>query len=90
MRGVVLRVLASSMEGPFPEDDQVFLVEWDVNAMDGFGFARLGDRPDAHVFASAIDAMAAWREQSTVRPIRWDGQPNRPLTAYTVMVLEVD
>lgn len=34
---------------------------------------------------AAIECMQAVRQQDPVRP---DGKPNRPLTAYTVMVLD--
>ena len=37
-------------------------------------------------FASIEDAIAAYRTQSTVRPLREDGLPNRPLTAYSVSI----
>jgi hypothetical protein len=82
-RPTVFRVLASTMEGPF--ERPMYLVEWDVDKYDGFGYARLSyDVDEAHVFPDAAAALEAWKTQSTVKPTRFhDGQPNRPLTAYT-------
>jgi hypothetical protein len=37
-------------------------------------------------FASMIDAFEFWRQQSTTMPLRPDGQPNRPLTHYTISI----
>lgn len=38
----------------------------------------------ARRFNSALDVLELWRTQSRTRPLRPDGKPNRPLTAYTV------
>lgn len=40
----------------------------------------------AMLFPDAAAALAAWKTQSTVAPLRRDGEPNRPLTAYTVEI----
>lgn len=37
-------------------------------------------------FESAADALAFAQTQSTRTPLRPDGQPNRPLTAFTVSI----
>ena len=37
-------------------------------------------------FDSAADALAFAQTQSTRTPLRPDGQPNRPLTAFTVAI----
>jgi hypothetical protein len=59
----------------------------DVDAMDGYGLAQLTtNRDEALTFDDFTEAMMFWRRQSTVRPIRGDGKPNRPLTAYTIEV----
>ncbi len=63
-------------------------VKWfDVDAFDGRGDAMLTSHAaEALTFPSAGEAFTAWQTQSTVRPLRADGQPNRPLTAFTVAV----
>ncbi len=46
----------------------------------------------AHPFTSPLDALEYWKQPATcschaTRP--WDGKPNRPLTQYTVAVVQV-
>lgn len=41
-------------------------------------------------FDSFKDAVATWQTQSTKVPLRPDGEPNRPLTAYTVSPVKVE
>lgn len=63
----------------------------DVDAMDGIGlvhFTHFESR--AKKFASAAEAMRFWRRQSTVRPIRPDGKPNRPLTAFSCTLEQLE
>lgn len=42
------------------------------------------DRSQALAFASFREAFEAWRAVPASRPLRPDGEPNRPLTAFTV------
>jgi hypothetical protein len=39
-------------------------------------------------FKTAGEAWMLWRRPSRVRPVRADGKPNRPLTAFTIEVLD--
>lgn len=48
--------------------------------------ARIEGAPLA---TSQAAAMECWKTQSTVQPLRDDGQPNRPLTAYNVVIEKV-
>lgn len=49
------------------------------------GLLLVSDDPDtALVFPDAGAAMECWRKSHGMRP---DGQPNRPLTAFTVEVV---
>jgi hypothetical protein len=41
-------------------------------------------------FADLAAAVACWKRQSTVRPLRPDGKPNRPLTAFTITFDQVE
>lgn len=43
----------------------------------------------ALTFATYAEAFEFWRQQSTVQPLRPDGQPNRPLTAWTVEIIPI-
>jgi hypothetical protein len=65
------------------------LGEWvklyDPDGYDGVGEVLTTNVPsDAHHFPDLEAAMAFYRQVSTKRPHRADGQPNRPLTALTV------
>jgi hypothetical protein len=75
--------------GAVPEPGQ-YLVEADVEAHDGRGAATWSTDPDeAKHFANAGDAFTYWRQQSTLRPLRDDGKPNRPLTSCSVEVTKL-
>lgn len=68
--------------------------EWlrhaDVDAYDGRGDADTTPDPTLALrFPDAREAMAFWNQQSTVRPLREDGQPNKPLTSLTVSIEEI-
>lgn len=45
---------------------------------------------EAMSFDSVADALACWKQVRTIDPIRKDGKPNRPLTAFTVEVRKID
>jgi hypothetical protein len=61
-------------------------LEWsDPDADNGWGDERwTSDLAKAKRFKDFIEAMNCWKAQSTVRPLRPDGRPNRPLTAFSV------
>lgn len=64
-----------------------YLASYDADGNDGWGEAVWTDNPaEALEFATATDARACWAEQSRLRPLRPDGQPNRPLTALSVQL----
>lgn len=62
-----------------------FLERYDLNAHSGLGEAWwTTDTDKAMKFKDGAEAMTAWRAASTVKPVREDGRPNRPLTAYSI------
>lgn len=64
----------------------MWLHRYDPDAFDGRGqivFTPL--KSEAQRFPSMIEAMACWKQPSTRVPLRDDGKPNRPLTAFTVI-----
>lgn len=67
-------------------------LEWsDPNARNGMGDDRwTADLAKAKRFATFADAMECWKAQSLVRPLRPDGRPNRPMTAYSVTPERID
>jgi hypothetical protein len=82
----VMKVIGLA-SGDWRAPETLYLKSYDVDANDGRGDAEL--TPNIHEaleFDDAVAAMQAWREQSTVQPLRLDGKPNRPLTAFTVQI----
>lgn len=66
-------------------DRPVWLRAYDLDARKGRGLVHLTNhRDEALRFASCEDVMGAWLKPSTVQPLRPDGKPNRPLSAFTV------
>lgn len=66
-------------------------LEWsDPDARGGRGDDRwTSDLAKAKRFPSFEAASACWQAQSTVKPMRPDGKPNRPMTAFSVTIEEV-
>ena len=74
-----------------PHQINRWIRDFDVDALEGRGSTRFARNPeDALQFDTFFDALKAYRTQSTVTPLRDDGQPNRPLTAYTVEIKEIE
>jgi hypothetical protein len=48
------------------------------------------DLARAHHYPSMFEAMAAYRTVNKTEPMRPDGRPNRPLTAFTIELVKVD
>lgn len=69
---------------------EAWLMDYDVNANSGAGGVTITRMPQkAKAFPTVLAAMDAWQTQSTVKPMRMDGKPNRPLTAYTVSITPI-
>lgn len=67
-----------------------FLVSSNPNARGGRGMETWSpDIADAKRFPTKDAAMECWRAQSTKVPRRPDGKPNRPMTAYSVVIEEL-
>lgn len=66
-------------------------LEWsDPDARHGRGDNRwTGDLAKAKRFPSFAAASVCWKAQSKVRPLRSDGKPNRPMTAFSVTIEQV-
>lgn len=71
---------------PCPHANQ-WVKQFDHNAYNGQGQGVFTPDPERALrFDSAAAAMMFWGRQSTVRPLRPDGEPNKPLTALTVVI----
>lgn len=67
-----------------------YLAGYDPDAQDGTGSTMWSLNPDkAMKFEDAGAAMTTWRMTSKVHPVRADGKPNRPLTAFSLMSEEI-
>ena len=65
--------------------DARWLKSFDPNAYDGLGLVEwTHDINEALKLADFIEAKDYYIQRSTIRPLRADGQPNRPLTGWTV------
>jgi len=93
MSPATLEILGLVDGSPSPFDGQ-FLVEFDPDrpgvAPDGrpiiFHLVTTADSQEARIFADANEAHEFWRQVSKKNPIRPDGEPNRPLTIFTVAI----
>jgi len=84
-------IMALTVAAVADEIERGDYLEWsDPNARKGFGDDRwTDDLAKAQRFPSFEAAMECWKAQSTKRPFRDDGKPNRPMTAYSVTVEQV-
>lgn len=86
MTEFVIRVLGFANGVPCPFAGQ-YLKSFDFDADNGGGFGEFtNDIDEAKKFDGFIECAAFWKTQSTVRPFRADGEPNRPFTASTVAI----
>jgi hypothetical protein len=65
-----------------------YLKSFDPDAFSGRGYATwTPETSKAMRFVDTAEALAMYRRQSAVQPLRPDGKPNRPLTGYTILVV---
>lgn len=82
-------IVGSVLGNPTLESGR-YLMDFDVGAHTGRGPIPTTDQlAKAKHFADPGEALEFWKTQSRVRPLRPDRLPNRPLTAYTVEIVEV-
>jgi hypothetical protein len=68
----------------------LWLRAYDPEADTGYGVVDLTSDPlRAKRYASPQEAWDEYRAAPKSRPLRPDGKPNRPLTAYTVLCTEI-
>ncbi|HUV10816.1 MAG TPA: hypothetical protein VMX12_07530 [Acidimicrobiia bacterium] len=98
--GVVIRLVEhagleinedGSVSGPTGLIERAFVRSYDPEGHDGLGDLLItADRSKAHVYDDMSEAFAAYNAQPSCRPLRGDGQPNRPLAAFTVSFERAD
>ncbi len=85
MTGVVIRCGGFARDGSADYLIGQYLNGFDPDAHGGGGEASwTRDKEAAMLFPDAGQALAFYRTQSTIKPTRSDGLPNRPLTAFNV------
>jgi hypothetical protein len=81
----ILMKLIERASGADSTVEGAYLRAFDPDARDGRGLVVCTlNKAKAKRFANPIEALTLYRSQSTVRPLRPDGKPNCPLTAFTV------
>lgn len=66
-----------------------YLKYYNVDADKGRGRVdTTHDLKEAKKFASRAEAITLWQMVSSVKPTRPDGKANRPLTAYTIEIVD--
>lgn len=81
------QVLVGDVAGHLGE----WVKRYDPEAYDGQGDVETTSDPaQALVFPSHREAWDCWRQVPRNRPVRPDGKPNRPLTAFTVTIEKVE
>ena len=76
--------------GLYIEEKGCWVSEYDPNGNGGAGHVKLAfESALARRFDTSAAAVMCWGQQSTLVPLRDDGKPNRPLTAWTVTIKEI-
>lgn len=86
MTAIVIRIIGLATGVP-SEYDGKFLRRYEPEAHNGRGAVFVTeDKRDALRFAQLHDALALWKTIPSKRPVRMDGRPNRPFTAFTITI----
>lgn len=87
----VIRLVQLASRERAPESGQ-YLKAYDPDQNAGRGHIEgTDDKMQALRFDDVIEAATCWRRQSRTHPFRLsDGEPNRPLTAFTITFETVD
>lgn len=86
----MITIISEGLVGSGAESTRgLFLMSYDPEAHDGRGDAAwTADPAKALKFESVLDALHFWKQVPASRPVRPDGKPNRPLTAFTITLVE--
>jgi hypothetical protein len=78
-------VIVYDQEDFFNDTNHIYLETFSAEAFAGRGYATTTANVEhAMKFPSLTAVMKTWKTQSKALPLRPDGEPNRPLTAYTI------
>jgi len=86
MSSVGIIAVAFANGEPCPHEGQ-WVRSFDHDACEGQGYGVFTDDASCALpFADVGEAWNFWAKQSSVRPTRPDGRPNKPMTALTVSI----
>lgn len=84
---IIIQIICDAAGLPCSEEG-AFVMEMDFEAMEGYGHLVATRHPSkAKQFATPEEAMRFYQTAPACHPLRSDGKPNRPMTAYTVEFL---
>lgn len=84
----IMGVAGAQLHGDDPTGQ--FVIELNPDAHGGRGLLRASfDITEARRFSDVGEAIEYWRAVPQARPLRPDGKPNRPGTAYHMQVTPV-
>lgn len=88
---VTVRIVGAA-SGIITAYDGMYVESWNPHTRAGIlNIIPVKDRSNARRFESHAQVMEEWRTISRVEHKRpWDGKPNRPLTAVTIDIQQVD
>lgn len=87
---VGIRCINMARDSVLKAPEGQWLKSYDPEAFRGRGSAEwTNDVNQAMRFPSTIEAMRYWQQIPRTRPLREDGKPNRPLTAFSVELLAI-
>lgn len=87
----VLMRIFDIMQVPVEPGPPCYLKTFDIEAYNGGGtLTYTSDWREAHQFKDAHDLLKTWGAQSTTRPLRGDGKPNRPLTSCSIEIVPLE
>jgi hypothetical protein len=91
MSSHVIRIVEEVGPGADPDMRGQYIVDFDPDyRVDYCSLNTSFEVAKAKQFESGEAAIQFWLQPSKLRPVRPDGKPNRPLTAYSVEILPVE
>jgi len=89
---VVIKFVEFAGTSFFPAPERgLYLRSYDANGNDGLGHVEWTDKlSEALTFEGPVQAFTFYSQQSTRFPTDFNGEPNRPLTACTVEVVNAE
>ena len=87
----VIKILNDAFFGVTSESGKYISAYDPATPNDGFGKLELTSKiTEAKKFQGFGEALNFWKQQSTTKPLRYDGKPNKPLSKYTVDIFDAD